>query len=56
MHRYIFRKEIGINSANFYQERREQICLIKRSNGINFVIGLNKAKEGLPNSIRVQIE
>jgi hypothetical protein len=48
--------EIEINSIKFYKERREQICLIKRSNGHNFVICLNEPKKGKPNSIRIQIE
>ena len=48
--------EIKINSTKLYKERREQIGLIKTSNGLNFVIGLIEAKYGQPNSIRVQIK
>ena len=49
-------KDIGINSTKLYKERQEQICLIKRFNRLNFVIGLNETKESWPNSFRNQIE
>jgi hypothetical protein len=49
-------KDIGINSTKLYKERHEQICLIKRFNGLNFVTCLNKTNEGQPNSIGVLIQ
>ena len=48
-------KDIGINSTKLYKERQEQICLIKRFNGLNFVTCLNKTNEGQP-SIGVLIQ
>ena len=49
-------KDNEIDSTKLYQEKCKQICLIKRFNRLNFVIGLNETKESWPNSFRNQIE
>ena len=40
--------ENGINSNKIYQERHEQICVMKKANRLYIYKGYNEIKEGHP--------